>query len=294
MRSPNAAIVSTTSSSAPDIMAPNRPAVAIREPVLSASTLTWCAIGSSPSPGPTVSRIWPVHSRSNVRAWMRTASGPRSARRSDALANRKSPVRIATVLSQRALAEAAPRRRGASSITSSWYSVARWVSSTTTAEGTTPAASGSPNWEASRVSSGRKRLPPASTRWRAALVTNGYSLTTDWRRRPSTSASRTAMWASSCASGRNSPSGRLEVREGTGQVWPTLPVCAESPPHPAACRRPPAPAVIHAVGDARGNATRMDPAGWAAAAVRASDGRQLRQRGEVESGVSSSTMRPFR
>ena len=57
-------------------------------------------------------------------------------------ANRKSPVRIATVLSQRAFAEAAPRRSRASSITSSWYSVARCVSSTTTAAAVTSAASG--------------------------------------------------------------------------------------------------------------------------------------------------------
>ena len=92
---------------------------------------------------------------------------------SEARANRKSPVRIATVLSQRALALAAPRRSAASSITSSWYSVARWVSSTTTADGTTPGAVGSPNWAASSTSSGRERLPPASTRWVEASVTNG-------------------------------------------------------------------------------------------------------------------------
>ena len=38
---------------------------------------------------------------------------------------------MAIELSQRALADFAPRRRSASSITSSWYSVARWISSTT-------------------------------------------------------------------------------------------------------------------------------------------------------------------
>ena len=54
-------------------------------------------------------------------------------------------MRIATVLSHRALADAAPRRITASSMTSSWYSVARWVSSTTTAAGTTRATVGSPN-----------------------------------------------------------------------------------------------------------------------------------------------------
>ena len=239
MRSPNDAIVSTTSS--------GRRRTSWRRTVrrwrsgsrsCPPARSRGARSGPRPRPGPTVSRIWPVHSRSKVRAWIRTACGPRSASRSEARANRKSPVRMATVLSQRAFAEAAPRRSGASSMTSSWYRVARWVSSTTTAEGTTPDATGSPNCAASRVSSGRKRLPPASTRWRAALVTNGYSLTTDWRSRPSTSASRIPTWASSPASGRSSPSGRLEVREGTGQVWPTPPVCAESPP-PRTLRRHP-------------------------------------------------------
>ena len=64
---------------------------------------------------------------------------------SEARANRKSPVRIAIELSHRALALCAPRRRSASSITSSWYSVARCVSSTTSAAGTTPVDVGSPN-----------------------------------------------------------------------------------------------------------------------------------------------------
>jgi hypothetical protein len=83
---------------------------------------------------------------------------------SEARANRKSPVRIATVFVYRELALGAPRRTSASSMTSSWYSVARWVSSTTTAAGTTPAAPGSPKCAARIVSSGRNRLPPASTR----------------------------------------------------------------------------------------------------------------------------------
>ncbi len=58
----------------------------------------------------------------------------------EARAKRKSPVSTATELPQRAFALATPRRTSASSITSSWYSVARWVSSTTTADGTTPGA----------------------------------------------------------------------------------------------------------------------------------------------------------
>ncbi len=88
--------------------------------------------------------------RSNASAWMRTASGPRSAEGCARHGRRrKSPVRTATELPQRWLALGTPRRTSASSITSSWYSVARWVSSTTTAEGTMPGAYGSPNCAAS-------------------------------------------------------------------------------------------------------------------------------------------------
>jgi hypothetical protein len=95
---------------------------------------------------------------------MRTASGPRSARIADARANSRSPVRIATLLVHRLFALGAPRRTAASSMTSSWYSVARWVSSQTTAARTTSAPDGSPSWAARRVSIGRNRLPPADIR----------------------------------------------------------------------------------------------------------------------------------
>ncbi len=52
-----------------------------------------------------VSAICPVTSRLNVSAWIRTASGPRRARIWEAWANRKSPVRMATELFQRELAD---------------------------------------------------------------------------------------------------------------------------------------------------------------------------------------------
>ena len=51
----------------------------------------------------------------------------------DARENRKSPTMMATVLSHRLLAEGTPRRISASSMTSSWYRLATWVSSMTTA-----------------------------------------------------------------------------------------------------------------------------------------------------------------
>ena len=82
------------------------------------------------------------------------------------------------LLVQRLLALGAPRRTAASSMTSSWYSVARWVSSQTTAARVTSGASGSPSWAASRASIGRNRLPPADIRWPAASRTNGCSLPT--------------------------------------------------------------------------------------------------------------------
>ncbi len=104
---------------------------------------------------------------------IRTASGPRSATSRDACANRKSPVRIATELSQREFADSAPRRMDASSITSSWYSVARWISSTTAAAVITSSRSGcGPTWAASSVNSGRNRFPPASMRCNEVSVTN--------------------------------------------------------------------------------------------------------------------------
>ena len=148
----------------PAKIAPNRAAVAISEPVLPASTSRWWSTGFWPFFGPTDSEIWPLTRRSKVSAWIRTASGPSSDSSVEARANRKSPDRMASELSQRWFAEATPRRSAASSMTSSWYSVARWVSSTTTAASTMPARAGSPNCAASSTSSGRVRLPPACAR----------------------------------------------------------------------------------------------------------------------------------
>ena len=65
------------------------------------------------------------------------------------------------LLPQRALALSAPRRTCASSITSSWYSVARCTSSMTAPATLTCQASGSgPSCADNTVNSGRKRLPP--------------------------------------------------------------------------------------------------------------------------------------
>jgi hypothetical protein len=63
----------------------------------------------------------------------------------EACANRKSPVKIATELLHRELTDGWPRRTSASSMTSSWNSVARWVSSMATAAWMTRGSFGSPN-----------------------------------------------------------------------------------------------------------------------------------------------------
>ncbi|CPU64680.1 Uncharacterised protein [Mycobacteroides abscessus] len=67
-----------------------------------------------------VSWSWPRQSRSNVRAWMSTASGPSAATVDAARAKSRSPTMIATELPQTACADGAPRRTGAESMTSSW------------------------------------------------------------------------------------------------------------------------------------------------------------------------------
>ena len=132
-----------------------------------------------------VSRIWPATSRAKVCAWIRTASGPRLGDElATPCAKRKSPVRIATWLSQRALADSArrgavpprpSRRRGRARRGGSARPRRR--------PATTSSASGrSPNSAASSTSSGRNRLPPASIRWPDGLATNGSSLRRPRRR----------------------------------------------------------------------------------------------------------------
>ena len=81
-----------------------------------------------------------------------------------ARANSRSPVRIATELPHTVCALGTPRRRSASSMTSSWYSEARWVISMAWAAVTTSSVTPSPSWAVSSVSMGRTRLPPASSR----------------------------------------------------------------------------------------------------------------------------------
>src|SRR6478752_7259695 len=137
---------------------------------------------------------------------IRTASGPSPATSREACANRKSPVKIAIELSQRALADLAPRRRSASSITSSWYSVARWISSTTADATITSSASGrGPTPAATSVNNGRNRLPPACMRCDAASVTKPNSLISS---------------RSSSSSTRAKPDATLAERSGSASSMP--------------------------------------------------------------------------
>src|SRR5579871_5295253 len=144
-----------------------------------------------------VSASCPATSRLNVSAWIRTACGPRPARMRDACANRKSPVKMATELLHRELTDGWPRRTSASSMTSSWNSVARWVSSMATAAWMTRGSFGSPNCAASRTSRARKRLPPASMECLDASVRSSFpgcavarSDASTWARSSRTSAAR--------------------------------------------------------------------------------------------------------
>ena len=82
------------------------------------------------------------------------------------------------MLLQRAFTLGTPRRVSASSITSSWYSDPRWTSSTATAPVIAASVAGPTPWAAypvQRVSAGRRRFPPAFTRWAATSPRKGSS-----------------------------------------------------------------------------------------------------------------------
>ena len=117
----------------------------------------------------------------------------------DAVPKSMSPTRMAVELPYFALALGAPRRTSASSITSSWHSEATWVSSTPAAEAMTSGLMPVPSSEASNVSIGRNRLPPASMRWVLASAMNASSWSTSRRSSASTSASPSCRRAESCS-----------------------------------------------------------------------------------------------
>ena len=60
-----------------------------------------------------------------------------------------------------------------------------------------PSRVGSPYCAVKRVSNGRKRFPPAATKWWAVSSTKGYSLRVWLRNKDSTSAIWPISWASS-------------------------------------------------------------------------------------------------
>src|SRR5258708_7883675 len=107
---------------------------------------------------------------------------------------------MATELSQREFALGDPRLTSASSITSSWYRVARCVSSMATAAGTTRSSCGSPNCAASSTRVARKRLPPASIRYADVSSSRSYCALAAFLRPSSTRASPSVTSAASAAS----------------------------------------------------------------------------------------------
>ncbi len=143
-------------------------------------------------------------------AWIRTASGPRSARISDDRANRKSPVRMAMVLSQRALADWAPRRNGGlvhDVVVVERRQVRQLDDDTPTARPPTR-----PDRRTARPgarAAGRNRLPPASTRYLDA------SRRTD-RRWPRQHAGPPRRAARSAASRSEKAPGQRKAQQGPG------------------------------------------------------------------------------
>ena len=123
--------------------------------------------------------ISPSHSQPIVRASSPATSVPSVAAISEARDSRKSPARMACRLPHLALTVSTPRRVSASSITSSWYSDPRWTSSQATPPRTTSSDAGvPPTWAAVMATTGRRRLPPATTRWEAISVRYGSELRT--------------------------------------------------------------------------------------------------------------------
>ncbi len=146
------------------------------------------------------------------------------------------------LLLHRAFALGAPRRTCASSITSSWYSVARCTSSMTAPATVTCHASGSgPSCADSTVNSGRNRLPPAWNRcWTASDISSSAL--------PSSVAIRSSMRATpsrtSCAktgSPKSTPATTLAGVLTLPTYWETWihePTWSSSAPDPPARRRP--------------------------------------------------------
>src|SRR5579875_737922 len=111
----------------------------------------------------------------------------------------------------------------ASSMTSSWNRVARWVSSIATAAGTIRSSLELPNCAASSTSIARNLLPPAAIRCMDASVSSGSLACVVSRRADSTRARPSRTSASTAVSGRSTgtavitraPSPRYAPRERT-------------------------------------------------------------------------------
>ena len=199
-----------------------------------------------------------MHSRWKVSACIRMPSGPRSAVIRLARAKSRSPVRIATLLPYVTWAAGTPRRTGASSMTSSWYSDARCVVSTLTAALTTWSVTPLPSCAMRSVRVGRIRLPPADSRYRL-VVSASVSAERMASSRPCSTSSRPSSTAvmnrrsaglANIRSPMPSDARRLGARRATGtlgfkwcsvfggRVREEVPVSCRSARHAAARRCP--------------------------------------------------------
>ena len=178
--SPYSVSVSIVGRSKPATMPPMRADVAYSDAVLPAIDARYDASGRAALYVCRSSSIWPSHSRPIVRASSAATSVPSDAAISDARESRKSPARMACRLPHLAFTVSTPRRVGASSMTSSWYSDPVCTSSQAMPPWTASSLAGpSAICAATRVSTGRRRLPPATMRWEAMSLRYASGVRTD-------------------------------------------------------------------------------------------------------------------
>src|SRR5207344_2404542 len=139
----------------------------------------------------------------------------------------------ATVLLHRAFADGTAWRASASSITSSWYSVAWCTSSIETEPGTSRGSEASPKWPESSTRTGLNRFPPAASRYCAVSASMSESARTAFSSAASTSSRRPRISRSSTGSGDWRPGIMRRL------IAPTLPSSGDGcGPSPSQHRRP--------------------------------------------------------
>src|ERR1700678_1523193 len=120
------------------------------------------------------------------------------------------------------LADGWPRRMAASSMTSSWKSVARWVSSMATAAGTMRLSRLSPKRAASSTSMARKRLPPAAIMCRETSANISSPPKEVSRRAASTAARSSAISAVRVASAKSTGTAMITRTPCRRRIYPSV------------------------------------------------------------------------